>query len=118
MDIENYKQRLRRFAEERDWEQFHSPKNLSMGLASEAGELLDIFQWLTDEQSRRLAQDYPTEYDEARKELADVFLHFLRLVDQLEVDLEAAVEEKLRLNTEKYPVELAKGNATKYSRRD
>jgi NTP pyrophosphatase (non-canonical NTP hydrolase) len=117
LDLNSYIKELRAFAERRDWDRFHSPKNLAMGVASEAGELLDIFQWLSEDESRRLQADFPVEYAEARKELADVCLHLLRLVDKLDIDLEAALEEKMRLNAEKYPVELAHGNATKYRRR-
>ncbi|MCC5858607.1 MAG: nucleotide pyrophosphohydrolase [Ectothiorhodospiraceae bacterium] len=108
---------LRAFAAERDWEQFHSPKNLVMGLASEAGELLDVFRWLSEEESRRIKQDQPGEYAEARKELADILIYLLRLADTLDIELEAALQEKMRINAEKYPIALAQGNARKYNRR-
>lgn len=117
LDVGALQARLRQFAEERDWQQFHSPKNLSMALAAEAGELLEVFQWLTDEQSRRLP-DSPADLQLAREELADVLIYALRLADVLDIDLDAAVEEKLARNQQHYPVHLAKGNATKYSRRD
>jgi dCTP diphosphatase len=103
---------LRRFAEERDWDQFHSPKNLSAALAVEAGEILENFQWLTDEQSRNLP---PAAKERVELELADVFLYLLRLSDRLDVDLMSAARRKLRLNAEKYPVERARGTARKYT---
>lgn len=103
--------RLRDFARERDWEQFHSPKNLAMALAGEAGELLEHFQWLTEAQSRELAA-------EAREavalELADVLLYLVRIADQLGIDLDAAARLKLELNAEKYPAESFRGSARKY----
>lgn len=115
MDIDALQQRLAEFAAERDWEQFHSPKNLAMALAGEAGELLEAFQWLTEAQSANL--------DAAQKqavahELADVLIYLVRLADRLAVDLDAAVSEKMRINAEKYPVALARGSAAKASRRD
>ncbi|BBL69643.1 nucleotide pyrophosphohydrolase [Methylogaea oryzae] len=116
MDIPALQHQLRQFADERDWQQFHSPKNLAIALSVEAAELLERFQWLTDEQSRRLAET-PPDYEAVRQEMADVLIYLLRLADQLGVDLEPAVRDKMRQNAEKYPVQLAKGNATKYNRR-
>jgi dCTP diphosphatase len=117
MDIIALQSRLREFARARDWEQFHTPKNLAMALAAEAGELLEIFQWLTDEQASAV-----TERDEdlqlVRDELADILIYLVRMADVLHIDLEDAVQGKLRGNERRYPVELAKGNATKYNRRD
>jgi dCTP diphosphatase len=117
MDIITLQSRLREFAQARDWEQFHTPKNLAMALAAEAGELLEIFQWLTDEQASAV-----TGRDEdlqlVRDELADIFIYLVRMADVLRINLENAVETKLIRNEHKYPVELAKGNATKYNRRD
>ena len=114
MDIEALRKRLADFAAERDWQRFHSPKNLSMALAAEAGELLEMFQWLDEAQSRQLSDE---ERDEVALELADILFYLLQLADRLQIDLDAAVETKLALNAGKYPVELAKGNATKYDRR-
>jgi NTP pyrophosphatase (non-canonical NTP hydrolase) len=117
MDINALQSRLRQFAQARDWEQFHTPKNLAMALAAEAGELLEIFQWLTDEQASAV-----TERDEdlqlVRDELADILIYLIRMADVVQIDLEDAVGGKLRDNERRYPVELAKGNATKYNRRD
>lgn len=117
MDIKALQERLNHFADERDWEQFSSPKNLSMALAGEAAEILEIFQWLTEEESRQLAQQ-PKKLQAARHEIADVFLYLVRLADKLGVDIEQAVDEKIAINAAKYPVELARGNATKYSDRE
>jgi len=117
MDIKSVQTKLREFARERDWEQFHSPKNLATALAVEAAELLEPFQWLKEEESRRLAEN-PTDYARVKEEIADVMIYLLRLSDLLEIDLERAVEEKIRKNGEKYPVALARGNAVKYNRRE
>jgi dCTP diphosphatase len=108
---------LASFAAERDWEQFHTPKNLAMALSGETGELLELFQWLTPEQSERAVLS-----DEAaqavEEEMADVLLYLLRLADRLQVDIAAAAQAKIKRNAEKYPIEKSKGNATKYSRRE
>ena len=116
MDIEALQQQLRTFVRERDWEQFQSPKNLAMALTAEAGELLELFQWLSEEQSRSL-DPRGKDLEMARQEIADVQIYLVRLADQLGIDLDRAVQDKLRINAEKYPVDLARGNATKYNRR-
>ena len=103
---------LRRFAAARDWQQFHTPKNLAMALSVEAAELLEHFQWLTPEQSSRLDAKARRAVGE---ELADVLLYLTRLADVLGIDPLAAARRKLRLNARKYPVSKAKGNARKYS---
>jgi dCTP diphosphatase len=103
------------FARERDWQQFHTPKNLAMALAAEAGELLEIFQWLTPEESNLV--ESPEAHDSARAEIADVLIYAIRLADVLQIDILEAVESKIHLNATKYPVESPKGNATKHSRR-
>jgi len=115
MDIEALQQRLAAFAAERDWEQFHSPKNLVMALAGEAGELVEVFQWLTETESANLDA---AQKEAAAHELADVLIYLVRLADRLDVDLDLAVSEKLRINAEKYPVALAKGSAKKRHLRD
>lgn len=104
-------ERIRKFASERDWDRFHSPKNLSMALAAEAAELLELFQWLTEEQSASLDAE---KLHRVRYELADVFIYLLRLADKLDVDLLAAAREKIELNARKYPVERVRGDARKY----
>ena len=103
---------LREFARDRDWEQFHTPKNLATALSVEAAELLEHFQWLTDEQSRTLDDAKRTAVGE---ELADVLLYLLQLADKLDIDLLQAAERKLRLNAEKYPAERARGRSDKYN---
>jgi dCTP diphosphatase len=104
--------RLAAFARERDWDQFHSPKNLAMAVAAESAELLEHFQWLTEAQSRALA---PGQRDQAALEMADVLLYLVRLADQLGVDLTAAAHRKIDLNAEKYPVDKARGHSRKYT---
>ncbi|MEZ5562254.1 MAG: nucleotide pyrophosphohydrolase [Gammaproteobacteria bacterium] len=103
---------LRQFALERDWDQFHSPKNLVSALAVEAAELLEPFQWLTGEQSSRLTSE---QLAAVREEMADVLLYLIRLADKLDVDLVTAASEKLVRNAEKYPVARARGSSRKYT---
>jgi dCTP diphosphatase len=110
-DIDKLIEKLRNFAEERDWGQFHSPKNLSMALTVEAAELLEQFQWLTEEQSSALDQK---QLDRVEEEIADVFLYLLRLADVLNLDMINAAEKKLIKNAKKYPVEKVKGSSKKY----
>jgi NTP pyrophosphatase (non-canonical NTP hydrolase) len=102
---------LRAFAAERDWDQFHSPRNLATALAVEAAELLEPFQWLTDEQSRCLPPETRAAVEE---ELADVLLYLLRLADKLDVDLLQAARAKILRNAEKYPVAKSRGSSRKY----
>lgn len=112
ISLDELRQAIRRFAQERDWEQFHAPKNLAAALIVEAGELLEHFQWLTEEQSRKLPKE---KIDQIALEMADVFVYLLRLSDQLNVDLIASAEKKMQINAQKYPVEQARGSARKYS---
>ena len=100
--------RLAEFARERDWDQFHSPKNLAMALAGEAGEVLEHFQWLTETQSRDLPADIR---DAVALELADVLLYLVRLADKVGVDLPAAAARKIELNATKYPADEVRGSA-------
>jgi NTP pyrophosphatase (non-canonical NTP hydrolase) len=102
---------LRVFAGEREWGTFHSPKNLAMALSAEAGELIEVFQWLTEDESRHLE---PAALDAARDELADVLLYLVRLADTLDVDLIDAARRKLAANAVKYPVDKARGSRRKY----
>lgn len=111
-DLESLREALRSFASERDWDQFHSPKNLASALVVEAAELLEPFQWLTEEQSRTLT---PEQVAIVSKELADVLIYLVRLSDKLAIDLVAAAHEKLAENAAKYPINKAKGNSRKYS---
>jgi NTP pyrophosphatase (non-canonical NTP hydrolase) len=114
MTISSLRRELCQFAAERDWEQFHTPKNLAMALAGEAGELLELFRWLTPEQSAAV-MDNPTGGQRVREEIADVFAYLLRLADVLDIDLEQALAEKITVNRAKYPVHLARGRADKYT---
>lgn len=111
-EIESLRSRLRLFAEERDWDKFHSPKNLAAALSVEAAELLEHFQWLTESESASLSNEKRLEVSE---ELADVLLYLIRLADKLDIDLVQSAEQKLLRNAEKYPVEKAKGKSTKYT---
>ena len=111
--LETLRARIAAFVAERDWEQFHNPKNLAMALAAEAGELLEHFQWLTPAQ----ASDLPAgTREEVALECADVLLYLLRLCDKLGIDLAAAADRKLALNAKKYPVEKSRGKMTKYDK--
>jgi NTP pyrophosphatase (non-canonical NTP hydrolase) len=105
---------LRAFAAERDWEPFHTPKNLVMALAGEVGELTEIFQWLTPAESAAVMSD-ETRAGQVRDELADVFAYLLSVADALEVDLERALADKMVKNAAKYPVQAARGRAAKYT---
>ncbi len=116
MDIKAIQEQLTRFSEERDWDQFQSPKNLSMALVGEAAELLELFQWLTEQQSKEIIND-EKQMSLVREEIGDVFLFLVRLADKLEVNIEKAALEKMEINAMKYPVELSKGNIEKYNRR-
>lgn len=109
--LRELREALRAFAAERDWDQFHSPRNLATALAVEAAELLEPFQWLTDEQGRDLP---PATRAAVEEEMADVLLYLVRLADKLEVDLAAAARAKIAKNGEKYPVEKARGSSRKY----
>jgi dCTP diphosphatase len=103
---------LRKFARDRDWEKFHSPKNLSMALAVEAAEIMELFQWLTEEQSQNL--DKKT-LKRLKKEIGDVQIYLTRLADQLGISPVEAAIAKIHENRKKYPVKKARGSATKYS---
>lgn len=102
-----------KFAQDRDWEQFHSPKNLVMALTGEVGELTEIFQWMTEADSKNAGVN-PATSQAVRDELADVLLYLVRLSSALGVDLNEAVSQKLEKNSKKYPVEKAKGSSKKY----
>jgi dCTP diphosphatase len=105
-------ERLAAFAAARDWEQFHSPKNLAMALSVEVAEIVEELQWLTEEQSRMLDAE---RRERVRLELADVFIYLLRLADRLDVDLVQAADDKIAQNERKYPAERVRGDARKYT---
>lgn len=116
MDINKLKKIIRKFAEDRDWDKFHNPKNLVMALSSEVGELSDIFQWLSSEEAYEKLST--KNKDLVKEEIADILIYIIRLSDKLDIDLEQEVFEKIKKNSDKYPIELSKGNAVKYNRRD
>jgi NTP pyrophosphatase (non-canonical NTP hydrolase) len=113
MDLNELKAVLQTFADERDWEQFHSPKNLSMALSVEVAELVEHFQWLTESESRKLSSDA---IDRVAQEIADVQIYLVRLADKLGVDIEAAVNRKIEINRGKYPADEVRGDASKYTK--
>jgi dCTP diphosphatase len=106
--LADLRQWVSRFVEQRDWRQFHSPKNLSMALAIEAAELMEHFQWLTPEQSRSVAAE-PDRLAPVAEELADVFCYALAMANQLDIDVSAAIRDKMKKNERKYPVEEYRG---------
>jgi len=110
--MEDLIEKIRDFARERDWEQFHSPKNLSMALAVEAAEILEIFQWLTEDQSKNLD---PKTLEKVKEEIGDIQIYLVRLSDKLGFSPIEAAMEKLIQNQKKYPAEKAKGSAKKYT---
>ncbi len=112
-DFQTIQHALRRFTDERDWAQFHSPKNLAMALAGETGELVSIFQWMTEAQSA--TPDADTR-QAIREEIADVQMYLLMLADKLSIDVAQAVAEKMEMNARKYPAPEFSGSARKYDR--
>jgi dCTP diphosphatase len=104
----NLRARLAEFAAQRDWDQFHSPKNLAMALIAEAAELVEHFQWLSAEQSQRLPAK---KLAEVRLELADIFIYLIRIADKLDVDLVSAAIDKIAINEQRYPVDRVRGDA-------
>lgn len=113
--LEHLKVKLQAFADERDWDQFHSPKNLSMALSVEASELIECFQWLTEEQSQKLS---PEQRQAVIDEMADVQIYLLRLATKLDVNLLEAAEQKIVKNAGKYPADKVKGSSKKYTEYD
>lgn len=112
MKFEDIKKKLQLFAAVRDWDQFHSPKNLAMALSAETGELIEHFQWVTEEQSKNLAA---VTLEQVREEIADVQIYLVRLADKLGIDIPNAVEDKIAKNEIKYPADKVRGSALKYT---
>ncbi|PPD53322.1 MAG: nucleotide pyrophosphohydrolase [Methylotenera sp.] len=106
------RKRIDQFVTDRDWAQFHTPKNLAMAMIVEAAELVEQFQWNTPEESQQLT---PEKREAVSHELADTFVYLLRLAEVLEIDLIAAANAKIDLNAKKYPVEKARGSNAKYT---
>ena len=113
MSVENLQELLRKFADERDWNQFHTPRNLILSIQAELGELSELVQWVPDSEIDE--QWIEDNNERLREEIADVFLYLIRLSDVLNIDLIDAALKKIDLNADKYPAALAKGNATKYT---
>lgn len=111
-DLATLREQVRRFVEERDWDQFHTPKNLASALCVEAAELLEPFQWLAGGLPHELDEQTRTQI---RHEMADVLTYLVRLADKMEVDLYEAVLEKMELNRRKYPADQVRGDARKYT---
>jgi dCTP diphosphatase len=111
-DLNQLQAYLRQFAKDRDWDQFHSPKNLTMALSVEVSELLENFQWLTEEQSYTLDQQQRAAVVD---EIADVQMYLARLADKLDINIGEAIEQKINKNEAKYPAELVKGSSKKYT---
>lgn len=114
IDVISLNQEIQKFVNDREWDQFHSVKNLSMALNVEASELMEIFQWMKEEDSNRVAQNEEL-MNQVKDEVADVFVYLLRIVNKTGIDLEEAVRNKMQKNAAKYPVDLAKGNSRKYT---
>ncbi len=110
--LEALRERLRNFVRERDWDQFHSPKNLAMAMIVEAAELVEHFQWMTEQESKDLT---PEKLAQVEHEIADTFVYLLRISEVLGVDIIQAANRKIDLNALKYPVEKARGRNTKYT---
>ncbi|MET3458575.1 nucleotide pyrophosphohydrolase [Pseudomonas kilonensis] len=113
IDVKNLAASLQRFADDRDWQQFHSPKNLLLALTGEVGELCEVFQWMSEADSVAAAK-HPATAQAVKDELADVLMYLVRLSSVLGVDLNEAVASKLSLNEQKYPVDKAKSTSKKY----
>ena len=110
--IEQLREKISDFASARDWDQFHSPKNLSMAMIVEAAELVEHFQWLTEEQSQSLPDGKRSEVE---NELGDIFIYLIRIADKLDINLLNAADNKLKINAEKYPADKVRGSAKKYT---
>ena len=110
--IESLKMILREFAREREWDQFHTPKNLSMALIAEAAELVEHFQWVEGNRSHLLEEKVRPSVEE---EIADIFIYLVRIADKLDIDLYSAAERKIAINARKYPADKVRGSARKYT---
>jgi dCTP diphosphatase len=111
--FEDFKKRILHFSEEREWGKIHSPKNLSMALASEAAELMELFLWVDSRDSRALVDD-PVKGPKVREELADIMIYALEFANRTNIDVAKAIEEKIRVNGIKYPVDKFRGSSKKY----
>ena len=110
MDIQAVAARLNQFAEDRDWDQYHNPKNLAMAIAGETGELLEVFQWLTPDQAANLTT---AQRDAAKDEVADILIYVIRLADKLDIDIDEAVTSKINTNIVRFPPDAVQDVASK-----
>jgi len=115
MDIKRIQKIIKEFSDERNWEQFHNPKNLSMALSVEASELLEIFQWLDFEQANNLEKN---KKEHAKQEIADIAVYLIRMCMKLDINLEDAIVEKMKLNEKKYPLIDEGGNKIEYGKKN
>ena len=114
IDAQKLHNEIEKFINERDWDQFHSVKNLAMALSVETSELVEIFQWMTEEKSNQLKSD-PVLMEKVRDEVADIFFFLLRISAKAEIDLESALLSKIKKNAEKYPIDKSRGSSKKYT---
>lgn len=115
MDMQRIQKIIKKFSDERNWEQFHNPKNLSMALSVEASELLEIFQWLDFEQANNLEKN---KKEHAKQEIADIAVYLIRMCMKLDINLEDAIVEKMKLNEKKYPLIDEDGNKIEYGKKN
>ena len=115
MDVKGILSQFNQFADERDWDQFHTIKNLSMALSVESSELLELFQWAKDEEIQDWIKNDANKKNQIAEEVAAIFMYLLKIADKAEIDLESAIKNKMQKNAEKYPVEKARGNSKKYT---
>lgn len=114
IDLQKLNQDIEHFVSEREWDQFHSVKNLSMALSVESSELLEIFQWMSEEDSNHIKNNSQV-MGKIEDEVADIFVYLLRIISKTDIDLEQVVRNKMRKNAQKYPVEKSRGNSKKYN---
>jgi len=114
IDLQKLNADIESFVNERDWDQFHSIKNLSMALSVESSELVEIFQWMKEEDSNQIKHD-PKTMQKIEDEVADIFVYLMRIVSKTDIDLEKVVRAKMKKNAEKYPADKVKGNSKKYN---
>ncbi len=114
IDLKKLNHDIERFVEDRDWDQFHSLKNLTMALSVECSELLEIFQWLSEKQSNEVKNN-PEILSKVQDEVADIFFYLMRIISKTEIDIETVVHSKMLKNAEKYPIERSRGIAKKYN---
>lgn len=114
LNLEKINERLKKFSKDRNWEQYHSPKNLAMALSVEVAELVEIFQWSNDGGTKEIND--PETRKQIEEEIADIFNYLVKFVDLMDIDLEKISLEKIQKNDEKYPVEKSKGKSEKYNK--